>query len=163
MRIAKDKAVTIHFTVMDSEKTVIDSTTNHEPLAFIQGGGLLIEALENEMLGHEVNDKFSLALSAADAYGLRQDALVQAMPKNMFEDMEVEPGMQFRATTDDGEHSVIVLEVNEENVVVDGNHPLAGIDLTFDVEILEVRDATLQELDHGHIHVEGHSCGAKVH
>lgn len=157
MLIANDKVVKIHFTVMDKEKTVIDSTHDHEPLEYIQGTGLLIEALEQAMLGRQTKDTFTLDLSAAQAYGERHEGLVQAMPVSMFNGMEVEPGMQFRATTDDGEHSVIVVEVNEDTVVVDGNHPLAGIDLTFEVEVLAVRDATDEELDHGHPHVEGHN------
>lgn len=159
MKIANDKVVKIHFTVMDDEKTVIDSTVDHEPLEFIHGNGLLIEALEKELIGHEVDDSFTLAVSAENAYGERHDELMQTMPISMFEGMEVEAGMQFRATSDDGEHSVIVLKVTDESVVVDGNHPLAGADLIFDVKVLEVRDATQEELDHGHPHSEGHSCG----
>ena len=164
MNIANDKVVKIHFTVTDSEKNLIDSTVeSDEPMEFIHGSGLLIEVLEKEMLGRIANDKFSLDVTAAQAYGERHDELCQSMPVSMFEGMEVEPGMQFRATTDDGDHSVIVLEVTDEAVVVDGNHPLAGIDLTFNVEILEVRDATEEELEHGHIHTHGESCGHSHH
>jgi FKBP-type peptidyl-prolyl cis-trans isomerase SlyD len=163
MRISKDKAVKIHFTVTDSDKNEIDSTPENEPLEFIHGNGLLIEALENALTGHEPNDKLMLELNAEKAYGPRQKALLQAMPIAMFDGMEVEPGMQFRATTDDGEHSVIVLEVDDEQIVVDGNHPLAGLDLIFDIEVIDVRDATAEELDHGHIHAAGHSCGSEMH
>lgn len=163
MKILKDKVVTIHFTVMDCDKDIIDSTQEQEPLAFIHGSGLLLEALENEMTGRQAKEKFELKLTAAEAYGDRQEVLVQAMPISMFKDMEVEPGMQFRATTDDGEHSVIVVEVTEDNIVVDGNHPLAGIDLTFDVQIIDVRDASEEELAHGHIHAPGHSCDGETH
>jgi FKBP-type peptidyl-prolyl cis-trans isomerase SlyD len=159
MKIANDKVVKIHFTVMDDEKTVIDTTLEDQPLEYIHGSGLLIEALENEITGHQANDTFVLDLPANQAYGSRQDSLVQTMPISMFEGMDVEPGMQFRATADEGDQSVIVIEVSDEHVVVDGNHPLAGINLSFDVQVIDVRDATEEELDHGHAHVHGHSCG----
>ena len=83
---------------------------------------------------------------------------MQAVPKSMFEGMEIEVGMQFRASTDDGDQSVMIIDIQDEEVIVDGNNPLAGITLNFDVEILEVRDATEDELTHGHVHGEG-GCG----
>jgi FKBP-type peptidyl-prolyl cis-trans isomerase SlyD len=96
---------------------------------------------------------------AADAYGDRHDELTQAVPRNLFEGMDVQVGMRFRAAGPDGrEQSVIVLDVTEDEVVVDGNHPLSGIDLTFDVEVVLVRDATEEELAHGHVHgLDGHA------
>lgn len=159
MQIQTDKVVKIDFTVKDSEDSIIDTTEGHEPLEFIHGRGLMIEALETQMLGRGADDTFSLSVVAADAYGERHKELCQNVPISMFEGMEIEAGMQLRATSDEGDHSVIVIEVGEEIVVVDGNHPLAGIDLTFDVTILAVRDATEEELDHGHIHAHGESCG----
>ena len=83
---------------------------------------------------------------------------MQAVPKSMFDGMEIEVGMQFRASTDDGDQSVMIIEIQDEDVIVDGNHPLSGITLNFDVEILEVREATEEELAHGHVHGEG-GCG----
>ena len=83
---------------------------------------------------------------------------MQAVPKSMFEGMEIEVGMQFRASTDDGDQSVMIIDIQEDDVIVDGNNPLAGITLNFDVEILEVRDATADELEHGHVHGDG-GCG----
>ena len=159
MKIENDKVVTMHFTVMDGEKTQIDSTYEGEPLAFIQGTGLLVQGLEDALIGMTVSDKKTVALTAEHAYGQRFPQLVQSMPVSMFEEMEVEVGMQFRATTDEGEQTVIVVEKTDDAIVVDGNHPLSGLDLTFDVEIVEVRDATEEELNHGHIHAHGESCG----
>jgi FKBP-type peptidyl-prolyl cis-trans isomerase SlyD len=159
MKIANDRVITMHFTVMDSEKSQIDSTHEGEPLVFIQGSGLLVQGLEDALIGMTVNDKKTVDLTAEHAYGQRYPQLVQKMPISMFEDMDVEVGMQFRATTDDGEQTVIVVEKTEEDIIVDGNHPLAGIDLTFKVEIVEVREATEEELNHGHIHAHGESCG----
>jgi len=159
MKIEKDQVVSMHFNVTDSEKTEIDTTYPNDPLSFIQGSGLLVVGLEEALYGLQAGDKKSVDLSAEDAYGLRHEQLVQAMPKEMFDGMEVDVGMQFRATTDDGEQTVIVVEVSDESIVVDGNHPLAGIDLTFNVEIIDVRAPTEEELAHGHIHADGQSCG----
>ena len=159
MKIEKDKVVSMHFNVTDTEQTEIDSTYPNDPLNFIQGSGLLVAGLEEALYGMEATQKKSIELAAEDAYGLRHEQLVQAMPKEMFEGMDVDVGMQFRATTDDGEQTVIVVEVNDESIVVDGNHPLAGIDLNFNVEIVSVREPTEEELAHGHIHADGQSCG----
>lgn len=160
MKIENDKVVTLHFTVVDSEGTEIDSTYDHEPLAFIQGSNLLVEKLEESLVGMSVGDKKSVSLEAEEAYGLRYEELVQPMPMSMFEGMEVAVGMQFRATTDEGEQSVIVVDIDEDKVVVDGNHPLAGIAMTFNVEVMEIREATADELSHGHVHAEG-GCGSE--
>ena len=142
MKITDNKVVVLHYAVSDSEDTLIDSSYDHSPLSVIQG-----------------SHKFEVEVSADNAYGQREDGFVQTVPKDMFagiEDLEV--GSQLRATTDDGEQTVIVIDAQEDEITVDGNHPLAGIDLKFDVEILEVRDATEEELAHGHVHGEG-GCG----
>ena len=159
MNIENEKVVTMHFNVLDKEKTVIDTTYESEPLIFIQGTGLLVQGLEEALIGMSAKDKKTVDLTAEHAYGPRFPQLVQSMPKSMFDGMEVDVGMQFRATTDEGEQTVIVVEVADDTIMVDGNHPLAGIDLTFEVEIMDVRDATEEELDHGHIHAHGESCG----
>ncbi|MEP1447062.1 MAG: peptidylprolyl isomerase [Paraglaciecola sp.] len=154
MNIAKDTVVTIHFTVASSDGTQIDSSKNGEPMVFLQGSHFLIQGLEDELDGKTTGDKFVVDIAPNLAYGERHDELVQAVPKSMFEEMDVNPGMTFRATTDDGEQSVMILEVNEEDVIVDGNHPLAGMTLNFDVEVLDVREATEEEIAHGHPHTE---------
>lgn len=159
MKITDNKVVVLHYAVSDSEDTLIDSSYDHSPLAVIQGSHYLIPGLETALVGHEAGDKFEVEVSADNAYGQREDGFVQTVPKNMFagiEDLAV--GSQLRATTDDGEQTVIVIDVQEDEITVDGNHPLAGIDLKFDVEVLEVRDATEEELAHGHVHGEG-GCG----
>lgn len=158
MKIAQDAVVEINYTVSTQDGVEIDSTADAEPLQFIFGHGHLISGLENALAGKEANEKMHVEVAPEDAYGERHDGLVQSVPKNMFEGMEPEVGMQFRATTDDGEQTVIIIDVNDENVVVDGNHPLAGQALTFDVEVLSVREATETELEHGHVHGEGSSC-----
>jgi len=159
MKITDNKVVVLHYAVSDSEDTLIDSSYDHEPLSVIQGSHYLIPGLEEALVDHEAGDKFEVEVSAENAYGQREDGFVQTVPKEMFagiEDLEV--GSQLRATTDEGEQTVIVIDVTEDEITVDGNHPLAGIDLKFDVEILAVRDATEEELAHGHVHAEG-GCG----
>ena len=156
MKISDNKVVVLHYAVSDSEDTLIDSSYDHSPLAVIQGSHYLIPGLEDALVGHEAGDKFEVEVSAENAYGQREDGFVQTVPKAMFagiEDLDV--GSQLRATTDEGEQTVIVIDVQEDEITVDGNHPLAGIDLKFDVEVLEVRDATKEELEHGHVHTEG--------
>ncbi|UAA40064.1 peptidylprolyl isomerase [Paraneptunicella aestuarii] len=158
MKIAQDTVVAIHYTVSTPDGVDIDSTAGDEPLQFLFGHGQLIIGLENALLGREAGEKMQTTVPAADAYGERHDQLVQAVPKNMFEGMEPQVGMQFRASTDHGDQSVIIIDVSEDHVVVDGNHPLAGHDLSFDVEVVSVRPATAEEVQHGHAHSPG-GCG----
>lgn len=159
MKIANNKVVVMHYAVMDSEETLIDSSYDSKPLAFIQGAGFLIPGLETELNDKAVGDKFIVDVDAENAYGKRHDEYVQTVPKSLFQGIEdLDVGMQLRAQTDDGEQTVIVIGMEDDEITVDGNHPLAGIDLKFDVEILEVRDATEEEVAHGHVHAEG-GCG----
>ncbi|TMP37927.1 FKBP-type peptidyl-prolyl cis-trans isomerase [Pseudoalteromonas rubra] len=158
MKIAPNTVVKMHYAVLDNDDNSIDNTFDDEPLEFIVGTGYLISGLEDALINKQAGDKLSVTVEPQNGYGERHDNLMQAVPKSMFEDMEVEVGMQFRATTDEGEQTVIVIGVEGEDVIVDGNHPLAGITLNFDVEILEVREATPEELAHGHVHSEG-GCG----
>ena len=158
MIVAANKVVKMHYSVLDNNKNTIDNSFDGEPLVFIVGTGFLIPGLENALLGKEAGDTFSVTVEPEQGYGERHDDLMQALPKSMFEGMEIEVGMQFRATTDAGDQSVMIIEIQDEDVIVDGNHPLSGITLHFDVEVLEVRDATEEELAHGHVHGEG-GCG----
>jgi FKBP-type peptidyl-prolyl cis-trans isomerase SlyD len=159
MKITANKVAVIHYAVSNGEDTLIDSSYDHEPLSIIHGTGYLIPGLENALEGHEVGDKFEVTVSPEEGYGERFDDYVQTVPKEMFADIEdLAVGAQLRATTDDGEQTVIVVDMTDDTITVDGNHPLAGIELKFEVEVLEVRDATEDELAHGHVHSEG-GCG----
>ncbi len=158
MNVAANKVVKMHYSVLDNNKNTIDNSFDGEPLVFIVGTGYLIPGLENALLGKEAGDTFSVTVEPEQGYGERHDDLMQAVPKSMFEGMEIEVGMQFRATTDAGDQSVMIIEIQDDDVIVDGNHPLSGITLHFDVEVLEVRDASEEELAHGHVHGEG-GCG----
>jgi len=155
MKITANKVAVIHYAVSDSEGTLIDSSYDHEPLSIIHGSGYLIPGLEDALEGHIVGDTFEVSVPPEKGYGERFDDYVQTVPKEMFGDIDnLEVGAQLRATTDDGEQTVIVVDISEDSITVDGNHPLAGIELQFDVEVLEVRDATEDELAHGHVHGE---------
>ncbi|MDM7859748.1 peptidylprolyl isomerase [Alteromonas sp. ASW11-36] len=153
--IKPNSVVTIHYSVSNTESVEIDSSRGGQPLEFLYGHGFLVPGLEEALAGKQANDTFTVTVPAEKAYGIRHDNLVQAVPKNMFEGMDVEVGMSFRATTDDGDQSVIIIDVTDDEVVVDGNHPLAGVDLVFDVEVIALRDATAEEIDHGHVHTAG--------
>ncbi|QTH65128.1 peptidylprolyl isomerase [Psychrosphaera ytuae] len=158
MKIANNSVVTMHYAVKDKEDNLIDSSYDSEPLVLLQGSKFLIEGLENALIGHEKGDTFEVAVDAENAYGPRHDGLVQRIGNEMFADFDVEVGMQLRATTDNGDQTVIVVDKDDESVTVDGNHPLAGVDLKFDVEIIDVREATADEIAHGHAHGAG-GCG----
>ncbi len=158
MTITSDSVVTLHYKVSAEDGTELDSSFGKEPLTVLHGRRFLIEGLEEALEGKDKGESFSVSVEPEKAYGHRVDALVQRVPKSMFEGMEVEVGMSFRATTQQGEQSVVVIETTDEDVVVDGNHPLAGVPLTFEVEVVDIREATAEELEHGHAHgKDGHS------
>lgn len=136
---------------MDKDHNTFDSSFDKDPLECVIGSGFLIPGLEKALFGRESGDVFSTSVKAIDAYGERNDNLTQAVPKSMFDGMEINIGTQFRATTDEGEQTVIVIGIEGDEVVVDANHPLAGVDLVFDVEVIDVRDATEQELSSGNV------------
>jgi len=158
MQISKNKVVTINYTLTGNDGEVIDSSTGHEPLAYIHGTDYMIPGLEQALEGHAVGDSLSVTVEPKDGYGERNESLVQLVQRELFGNVEkLEPGMQFQAHTDDGIEMVTITAVNEDEITVDGNHPLAGATLNFDVEVVDVRDATAEELDHGHVHgPEGH-------
>lgn len=159
MKIAKNNVVVMHYAVSDSEGTLIDSSYEDKPMAIIQGSGYLIPGLDDALVDHQAGDKFEVAVACDQAYGERHDDYVQTVPREVLAGVEdLALGTQLRATTDDGEQTVIVIDVQDDVITVDGNHPLSGLDLSFDVEIIEVREATAEELEHGHVHSEG-GCG----
>lgn len=147
MKIANDKWVSIHYTLKDDQGTVLDSSVGKEPLGYVHGHGYLIVGLENELLNKETGDKFTAVIPAKDAYGEYDPQLVLTLPKTQFATEDVEVGMQFQAMSPQGPIIVTVTEVSGDNVKIDGNHELAGKTLHFDVEVVEVRDATEDELN----------------
>jgi FKBP-type peptidyl-prolyl cis-trans isomerase SlyD len=156
MLISAQKVVSIHYTLTNDEGEVLDSSMGHEPLAYIHGTGAIIPGLENALSGKLAGDKLNVRIPPEEAYGERDEGMIQAAPRAAFHGVDViEPGMQFHAETQDGMQLVTVLEILDEEVILDGNHPMAGLTLNFEVEITDVRDATPEELDHGHVHGEG--------
>lgn len=156
MQISTNKVVHIHYTLTDEAGEVLDSSQGSHPMAYIHGLGNIISGLETALTGRRVGDRFQVSVPPEEAYGLRDDELVQSVPKTAFEGVtEILPGMQFRAESAEGMQLVTVIDVEDDTVMLDGNHPMAGMTLNFDVEITDVRDATTEELDHGHVHGPG--------
>jgi len=150
----EDKAVVIfHYTLTNDQGELIESSKESEPLAYIHGQGRIISGLETALEGRQSGDKFNVRLEPSDAYGERTDELVQTMPRSAFVDADdLDVGMAFRALSEGGETIVHVVNIEGDQVTVDGNHPLAGQALNFDVEVEDVRQATEEELSHGHVH-----------
>ena len=156
MLVARDTVVTIHYTLKNDAGEVLDSSAGGEPLAYIHGGGNIIVGLEEALEGKTTGDRIAVAIPAEKAYGVRDQALVQQVPRRAFQSGgEIKAGMRFTAQTEHGPRQVVVTRVAGDMVVVDGNHPLAGQALNFDVEITEVRAASEEELAHGHVHGPG--------
>ena len=157
MQIASNAVVSFHYTLTDDHGAVVDSSEGREPLTYIQGTGQIVPGLEKQMEGHQPGDKFTAQVSAAEGYGERHDELVQQVPREAFQGVDdVQPGMQFQGRGPQGAINVTVTRVENEMVHIDGNHPLAGQALNFAVEIADVREATAQEAEHGHVHADGH-------
>lgn len=156
MLISSHKVVHLHYTLTNESGEVLDTSRGDEPLAYIHGMGNIISGLEEALTGHVAGDRFQVSVPPEEAYGIRDDALIQVVPRSAFPGVnEIRPGMQFRAESPDGVQLVTVTEVDGDEVTLDGNHPMAGLTLNFDVEVTAVRDATDHEIDHGHVHGPG--------
>ncbi len=156
MQITDKLAVSIHYILTDSTGKQLDSSRDEDPMVYLHGSGQIISGLENALLGKKAGDKFKTTIAPADAYGERKEDMLQVVPMTMFEGMDkVEEGMQFHADASQGVNVVTVTKVDGDDVTIDGNHPLAGEALTFDVEVMDIRPATEDELSHKHIHGEG--------
>ncbi|SOB75293.1 FKBP-type peptidyl-prolyl cis-trans isomerase SlyD [Marinobacter sp. LV10R510-11A] len=153
--MAQPRVVTINYTLTNNQGEELDSSRGEgrEPLAYLEGAQAIIGGLESALNEKNVGDQVKVSVEPAEGYGEINEELVQPVPRTAFEGVEsIEPGMQFQAQTPDGPQVVRVMEVNEETVTIDANHPLAGETLHFDVEVLEARDATDEEQEHGHAH-----------
>ena len=156
MEISADRVVTIHYTLKDDGGTVLDSSAGGEPLAYLQGRGNLVPGLEKALEGKQEGNSIAVVVSPADGYGTRDESLVQRVPKRSLQGAGAgKKGMQFQARTDDGVRLFTVAAVIGDMVTLDGNHPLADQTLHFDVQVLGVREATAEELQHGHVHGAG--------
>ncbi|MFP4560831.1 MAG: peptidylprolyl isomerase [Thiohalorhabdus sp.] len=156
MQAAKNRVVSIDYTLKDADDQVIDTSEGREPLAYIHGTGQIIPGLESALEGKGPGEDVSVTITPEEGYGERDDSMVMQIPREQFEGADqIEPGMQFQAETDEGVRILTVLEAGDQEVTVDGNHPLAGVTLNFDVNVVDVRDASQEELDHGHVHGPG--------
>ena len=156
MKAEKDKVVSFHYALSDDAGAAVESSHGREPMTFLFGHRNIIPGLEQQMEGHGVGDKFDAVVAAKDAYGERREDFVQRVPKKYFRDPEhLHPGMVTVLSTKDGHRSVTVMKVGSSVVDVDLNHPLAGKTLKFGVEITDIREATAEELEHGHVHGPG--------
>lgn len=153
MKIAQDKVVSIHYVLRDKEGEVLDNSEEHGPLAYLHGHGNIIPGLEKELMGKESGDKLHVTVAPEDAYGIHDESLIKEVSPDMFKDVDdFQEGMQFQAQTEQGMQIFTVTAIEPDKITIDGNHPLAGEELTFDVEVTEVREATSEELEHGHVH-----------
>lgn len=156
MQIAEKTVVSIHYTLTNAEGETLDSSVGQEPLVYLHGSNNIIAGLEAALVGKAVGDSLKVSVEPTDGYGEMRDELVQEVDRSAFEGVEdIDVGMQFMAQTPWGEQPVTVIKVEGENITLDGNHPLAGQVLNFDVEVVEIRDASAEELDHGHVHGAG--------
>lgn len=156
MQIADQCVALFHYTLRNDAEDVIDSSEGREPLAYLHGAGNIVPGLEEELVGKASGDKFKVSVSPEQGYGIKHDALIEEVPRDAFQGVEnIDVGMRFQADSDRGPMVVTVVGVTEETVTVDGNHPLAGETLHFDIEVVEVREATDEEKDHGHPHGPG--------
>jgi FKBP-type peptidyl-prolyl cis-trans isomerase SlyD len=147
------KVMGFHYHVKDKEGNTIDSSEGADALYFLEGASQIIPGLENEILGLNSGDKKNLVVKSADAYGEVIKDLIITVNKNQFpEGSEINVGDTFQVSNEPQAPLFTVTNIAGEDVTLDGNHPMAGKDLHFDVEVIEVRDATQEELDHGHAH-----------
>ncbi|MFV8835611.1 peptidylprolyl isomerase [Aquisalimonas sp.] len=153
MQIAKDKVVAIDYTLKDDDGSVLDTSEGKEPLAYLHGSGNIIPGLEKALEGKEEGEEVSVNIPPEEAYGERREDLTQVVPRNLFQGVdELQVGMQFQAQAEGGEQIVTITGIEGDDVTVDANHPMAGVPLNFDVKVVEVRDATEEEKEHGHAH-----------
>jgi FKBP-type peptidyl-prolyl cis-trans isomerase SlyD len=153
MQISDGVVAIFHYTLTNDQGEVLDSSAGEDPLSYIHGSGMIIPGLEDELAGKSAGDTFTTTVEPEGAYGDRDEDLVQTISRDEFPpDQELEVGMQFHAQTKEGSQLIAILAIDGEDITIDTNHPLAGERLTFEIEVLEVREATEEERSHGHVH-----------
>ena len=156
MKITKDTVVSMRYKLTDNDGNTLDSSEGRDPLVYLQGHQNIIPGRESQMEGKVVGDKFQATIEPEQGYGELNPGLVQQVPKSNFPDPDqIEVGMQFQTMTEQGPLVLTVKELHEDAVTVDGNHPLAGVTLNFDVEVTDIRVASEEEISHGHVHGPG--------
>ena len=154
LSIDDNTVASIHYTLTNSAGETLDSSQGNDPLIYLHGAGNLIPGLEKELKGKSAGHSMQVKVAPEEGYGLVHDGLIDIVPKAAFQGVDtIEPGMAFEAQGEDGQsRRITVTAINGDDVTVDANHPLAGVELHFDVEIVDVRNATEEEIAHGHAH-----------
>jgi FKBP-type peptidyl-prolyl cis-trans isomerase SlyD len=155
MKIEKNSVVHFHYAVSEVEKSELESSHGRDPMAILIGHGNIIAGLEEAMMGREAGEKFSITVTPDQAYGEKREGLNQRIPRKVFKGAKLAPGMQVVLPTEMGPRPMTVLKVGISVVDVDLNHPMAGKTLSFETEIVSVREASAEELEHGHVHGDG--------
>ncbi|MEO9273877.1 peptidylprolyl isomerase [Marinomonas sp. 5E14-1] len=156
MQITENTVVSMHYTLTDEQGQELDSSVGQDPLVFLSGAQNIIDGLDKALQGKAAGEKLAVSVTPEDGYGVVHQELIQKVPAENFQGVDdIQVGMQFMAQTPGGEQPVTVIGVEEDGIMLDGNHPLAGKTLNFDVEIVDVREASTEELEHGHVHGEG--------
>lgn len=156
MQIENACVASIHYTLKNDAGEVLDSSAGGDPLMYLHGAGNIISGLEQALSGKSEGDTLNVSVAPEQGYGEHREDLVQSVPRDAFQGVDqIDVGMRFQAESSQGPMVVTVTAVDEEAVTVDGNHPLAGQNLNFEVEVVEVREATAEEQDHGHPHGPG--------
>ena len=160
MNIEPGRVVRMHYTLKDAEGSTIESSVGDDPLSYLHGSGQIIPGLERALAGLPPGTRRQIVVAPEDAYGVTDPAARMRVPKSEFPpEMGLAPGIEVQATTPDGPVTFLVIAIEGNEVILDGNHPLAGKTLTFDVEVLDVRDATPDEIAHRHAHGPGGAHG----
>ena len=156
MKIAEKHVVTLNYTLKDNDDNIIDQSEDGS-FYYLHGASNIIPGLENALTGKSSGDALPVSVAPEEGYGPRDDAMIQEVPRDAFPpEPEIEPGMQFNAEGPDGQAVMVTIaKVEDGTITVDGNHPLAGVTLNFDVTIADIRDASAEELEHGHVHGPG--------
>ncbi len=162
MKISRNTVATVSFIVTDEEGKVVGRTQPNEPVAALIGYHFLVPGLEKALDGHEKGDEFTITLNPAESYGEYDKTMLQEVDRRMFGDFPIAVGNVFEADSNNGPVAVVIKEIKDDTVVVDGNHPLAGKTLNFMVVVEDVREATTEEKEHGHAHPNG-TCPSEEH
>lgn len=160
MQIADNCVVAIDYQLSNDEGEILDTSEGMQPLVYLHGAANIIPGLEQNLTGKQAGDEIEVSVEPELGYGEYMAELVATLDRSMFEGVEeLEVGMQFHASAPDGGMQIVTIrDIDGEEVTVDGNHPLAGQRLHFKVKVMEVRQASAEEIEHGHPHQEGGCC-----
>lgn len=161
MQIAENSVVTMTYTLTNEQGDVLDQADTSHPFVYLHGASNIIGGLEKALTGKQANDSMKVTIAPEDAYGVRDERMTQQIPREMFGEIPADklvPGAQFQAQTNGGIEIITIAAVDGDTITIDANHPLAGVALTFDLTVLDVRAATEEEVAHGHVHAHG-GCG----